>query len=158
MQYSKQDLLVQLTRATENGWLEFFKDAALKHDIELPVLLGVASRETGINNILGDHGHGHGLMQLDDRWHKDFLNDPAHKNGLDPASNIDYGASLLRANLDHYHGDYLRALCAYNAGIRGVNAVLHAGKSPDTATTGGDYGSDVIYRSNLFKQLLAEWK
>lgn len=123
--------------------------ASKKYNIPPEIITGVISRETNGQNILGDGGHGHGLMQIDDRFHGDFLR--SHQNGLDPASNIDYGTSLLRQNLDHFGGDYGKALAAYNAGIGGVERAIRNGRSADSATTGNDYGSDVLNRARNFR-------
>jgi len=161
-QMEKDDIQKELATVLHEDWLKFFEAASVKYSIELAVLLGIASRETNCVPDLaycrkfGDGGHGRGIIQIDDRWHKKFL--AKHNGKPQPEACIDYGAALLRANLDYFKGDYIKALCAYNAGIGGVNRALAEGKTPDQATTGGDYGSDVLRRANLFKQLLAEGK
>lgn len=124
--------------------------ASQKYNISPEIITGVISRETNGRNIIGDGGHGHGLMQIDDRFHGPFLRN--NQNGLNPASNIDYGTSLLRQNLNHFKGDYQKALAAYNAGIGGVERALRNGRSADSATTGNNYGADVLRRAEGFKQ------
>src|SRR3954462_7514492 len=61
--------------------------ASKKYGIPPEVLFGVMMRETGGRNIVGDGGHGRGLMQIDDRSHGAWL--ASHNGGMDPASNID---------------------------------------------------------------------
>lgn len=92
--------------------------AAARHGLDPTLLAAVAAQETGgpgsnagINEV-GDGGHGHGVFQIDDRWHA-FAKTAA---AMDPAKNADYAAGMLRGLLDRYGGDVHKALSAYNAG------------------------------------------
>ncbi len=104
--------------------------AASRHDLDPRLLAAVAAQETGGpgsdsgRNVVGDGGHGRGLFQIDDRWHA-FARGPA---AMDPASNADYAAGLLQADLRRYGGDVKAALSAYNTG------------SPTAAGTRTDWG------------------
>ena len=92
--------------------------AALRHGIDPNLLAAVAAQETGGpqsnagRNIVGDGGHGHGLFQIDDRWHQ-FAQTAAAMN---PAKNADYAAGMISSLLKQYGGDVHKALSAYNAG------------------------------------------
>jgi hypothetical protein len=92
--------------------------AARRHGIDPTLLAAVAAQETGGpgsnagRNVLGDDGHGHGLFQIDDRWHA-FAQTPA---AMDPATNADYAAGMLSGLLGTYGGNVREALSAYNAG------------------------------------------
>jgi len=88
-------------------------------------------------NIVGDAGHGHGVFQIDDRWHA-FARSPA---AMDPARNADYAAGMLESNLHRYGGDVRAALSAYNSGSP------HA---PGTLTDWGD-GKAVGYADSVFR-------
>src|SRR5215475_12760651 len=63
--------------------------AARRHGLDPDLLAAVAAQETGGpgtnagRNVVGDGGHGHGLFQIDDRWHA-FARTP---EVMDPASN-----------------------------------------------------------------------
>ena len=46
---------------------KFFKTAAERYQLPPEILLAIASRETNMRNIIGDGGHGYGIMQIDDR-------------------------------------------------------------------------------------------
>ncbi|RAJ70301.1 hypothetical protein K378_01466 [Streptomyces sp. Amel2xB2] len=105
-----------------------------KHGLTANLLLAVGSRETNLRDVVGDGGHGHGVWQIDDRWHK-------VPSGVE--AQADYAAALLAANYKALKS-WPNAVAAYNAGLTGVKTALAAGKSADSATTGGDYAADVL--------------
>lgn len=128
------------------------------------LLLGaIASRESEfgllLRNGLGDSGHGHGIMQIDDRSHSEWI----HKyNWRDPETNIEYGADVWMQNLDFFdnHGDLVNydtireiwaATAAYNCGAGNVRKALKAGFNVDFYTTGKNYSSDVRSRMVFLK-------
>ena len=92
--------------------------AAERHGLDPELLAAVAAQETGGpdcnagRNVVGDAGHGHGLFQIDDRWH------PFAKrlSAMDPGQNADYAARMLSGLLGRYKGNLHEALSAYNAG------------------------------------------
>lgn len=104
--------------------------AAKKHGLDPKLLAAVAAQETGGpgsnsgRNILGDGGHGHGIFQIDDRWHS-FAKTSA---AMDPQQNADYAAGMISGLLNTYGGDVHKALSAYNAG------------SPNATGTTTDWG------------------
>lgn len=91
--------------------------AAARHGLDPRLLAAVAAQETGGpganagRNVVGDGGHGHGLFQIDDRWHAFATTSQA----MDPASNADYAAGMLQELIGRY-GNVHQALSAYNAG------------------------------------------
>ena len=92
--------------------------AALRHGIDPRLLAAVAAQETGGpgatggRNIVGDGGHGHGVFQIDDRWHAFARTASA----MDPHENADYAARMIADLLRRYDGDVHKALSSYNAG------------------------------------------
>jgi hypothetical protein len=92
--------------------------AAGQYGLDPRLLAAVAAQETGGPgsnsgaNIVGDGGHGHGLFQIDDRYHA-FAATPA---AMDPAKNAGYAAGMLAGLLQKYGGNVREALSAYNAG------------------------------------------
>ena len=105
--------------------------AAKRHGLDPALLAAVAAQETGGpganagRNVVGDGGHGHGLFQIDDRYHA-FAKDPA---AMDPASNAEYAAGMLQGLLQRFGGNVHQALSAYNSG------------SPDATGTRTDWGN-----------------
>jgi len=123
--------LAQLRRLPQriSKWaLEIHCAAALYH-LDPLVIAAILERESKGGDALmppgprgkGDGGHGHGLMQLDDRWHKPFI-----ATGLwaEAAPAMVYAARLLRQGLDAFGGDYPETIGSYNAGIGGVRRAL----------------------------------
>lgn len=92
--------------------------AAQRHHVDPRLLAAVAAQETGGpgsnsgRNVVGDGGHGHGLFQIDDRFHA-FARTAA---AADPRANADYAAGMLSGLLRQYGGNVRAALSAYNAG------------------------------------------
>jgi membrane-bound lytic murein transglycosylase MltF len=96
-------------------------------------------------------GHGRGLMQIDDRWHADWIDQLGSAGSplwTDPASNIRYGTNLLstyRLELQNDGVLDIRAqVAAYNSGVGGVLKALKAGENADYSTTGRNYAQSVL--------------
>jgi Transglycosylase SLT domain len=117
--------------------------AARRYGLDPDLLAAVAAQETGGpdtnagRNVVGDGGHGHGIFQIDDRWHS-FASTPG---AMDPAKNADYAAGMLSGLLKRYGGNVHEALSAYNAG------------SPTAAGTRTRWsdGSDLAYADSVMR-------
>lgn len=100
--------------------------AAQKYGLDPALLAAVAAQETGGpgtnsgRNIVGDGGHGHGIFQIDDRFH-DFAKTP---RVMDPQANAEYAARMIAGLLKRYGGDVHKALSAYNAGDPGARGTV----------------------------------
>lgn len=117
--------------------------AARRHGLDPELLAAVAAQETGGpdsnsgRNVVGDGGHGHGVFQIDDRWHS-FAGTP---DAMDPAKNADYAAGMLSGLLKQYGGNVREALSAYNAG---------SPTATGTRTRWAD-GSDLSYADSVMR-------
>lgn len=148
-------LAEQVSRARARGWTAIMRKAEKRHDLPAGLLLAVASRETDMEDIVGDKGHGRGLFQIDDRFHADWLAahgapGPATTPRIEDAA--EFAAAMLASNLafGSQNGvtgrDRIRFACsAYNAGPGGALEGHQSGDC-DRKTTGGDYGRDVLER------------
>lgn len=151
----------QLERAIAEGWVEPLRAAERAAGLRRGTLFAVASRETGFQDIVGDGGHGRGLFQIDDRSHGAFLRQNAGAGGRPPVPvAADYAARLIAGNLQDGKRRGVRdadlerfALAAYNAGPAEA-AKAYAAGDPDRATTGKNYGRDVLARRELFAAAL----
>ncbi|MCA1591082.1 MAG: MBL fold metallo-hydrolase [Acidobacteria bacterium] len=151
-------LAAQFNRAKANGWLPFFAEAARNFNWPVELLLAVASRETNMKNILGDGGHGHGIMQIDDRSFPEFTSSDRWK---DPRQNILKGAEVLSGKRRFLSrrgvsGQALTraSVAAYNGGEGRVLRAINAGRDVDSVTTHQNYSADVLARAAVFKGLL----
>ena len=124
------------------------------------IIAGIGDRETlwGLSSALsqpgpagtGDKGNGMGLMQIDQRYNP-------LTNWQDPQTNITAGASIYA---DYYNQLQTAgvdpsilaraAASAYNAGVSRVLGAINSGADPDSVTTGGNYGADVVGRASKF--------
>jgi peptidoglycan hydrolase-like protein with peptidoglycan-binding domain len=155
MKISKTDLSREVDLARSRGWSAICAQAEQRHRLPAGLLLAIASRETNMQDICGDAGHGRGLFQIDDRSHVDFLKrcGAYGAGGMPPlAEAAEYAASLLDANRAFGRskgiaGDALVKfmISAYNAGAGNALAGYQHGDS-DARTAGGDYASDVLER------------
>ncbi|AIE85358.1 transglycosylase SLT domain-containing protein [Fimbriimonas ginsengisoli] len=156
----------ELSHAKQTGIFDILKTSAAAHDLPLAYVLAVASRESDIENVLGDHGFAVGVMQVDIRFHD--IAKKAKETGswkTDPSKVIDYGINLLAHNY-HWakttfpdyggangHGWLKIAASAYNAGEGGAKKGTLKGDS-DLYTTGHNYGKDVLSRMAVFQDLI----
>jgi len=171
--WTENDLKRQFERAKKNGWIKTFKSAAATYQFPPEVLMAIASRETNMRNIIGDGGHGYGLMQIDDRSFPEWCNSGLWK---DPYAGIQKGALVLhskqqtirngqgkslrvggrpfvgKANISK--DDLLRtAVAGYNSGLWAYYNLTKYG-DPDRRTTGRDYSKDTLRRAQTFGKLL----
>lgn len=141
-------------------YLPYVLEAREKYGIQSHLIYGVMSRESRCGLALdkngkGDNGHGHGLMQIDDRSHAKFIRSGKWK---DPRENILYGVYVLVWGIDYMRragvADYLRAgIACYNRGPK-VLSDIRAGLDCDAKTTGGNYSTDVLQRAEWFRARL----
>lgn len=172
---------------------EEFLAAGSQTGMDPLVLAAICDRESRGGEALtppgpggtGDHGFGHGLMQIDSRSHKAFIRrclfdgSPAWAV---PGENILYGAQVLLINVRIFQRQQpslpaelvlAAAVAAYNCGSARVRQALRelpAGASieeqldaVDTYTARGpsrapDYSRDVLARARRFRNLAAMYR
>lgn len=137
--------------------------AAKKHGVPAEVLAGILSRETrGMQQFfIGDHGHGHGPMQIDDRSFPGICAAYRAKQKSD-AEMIHFGAEVLRQKIMYLrlvpqlandHDMLERAgIAAYNCGEGNVKRCVKLGADLDKLTTGQNYSADVLERAAFFAE------
>src|SRR3954453_15549721 len=155
MKITADQLTQQVALARSRGWLQPIAKAEKRHKLPQGMLLAIAPRETNMQDIVGDGGHGRGLFQIDDRFHGDWLaKHGARGAGTTPRLKdaAEYAASMLAANVSYARQKKVGedqqvrfSASAYNAGCGGAFSGFQSGDC-DKRTTGGDYGSDVLER------------
>ena len=157
--WNVSDLKHQFDHVKENGWLPYFEEAAKKYVFTTALLLAIGSRETNLKNIVGDGGHGHGIMQIDNRSFPAWCRS---KKWLDVQEGVRMGAWVLLTKLNDARSlnvpekDLSRvAIASYNAGRPAIKAYLDHG-NPDMPTTGHNYSADVLKRAEVFATLLQQ--
>lgn len=148
---------------------EYLLCAADAHHVSPFVFAAICDRESRFGKVLdkdgtGDHGHGRGLCQIDDRAHGDWVR--VHQ-WRDPLTNLGKGAAVLAEAIAFFSlrvnrqgdprplaGEALMsaALAAYNAGCGRVLAALKANCPADSVTTGRDYSAWVLRRAAEFER------
>lgn len=170
----------QLDLANAEGFMNVFTSAGNFFAVPIPILLALASRETemGTSSALGkwkssitgkeyggqsrlkpmegDGGHGHGLIQVDDRSHSAFLKEFGEDGYKNIGAFIAYGTWILRDFMNQiikkgYSGETMlkMAFAAYNKG----NVSNVSSSNPDSGTANGNYASDTFKRWQEFARL-----
>lgn len=157
-------------------YLPDFLEAALVEGQDSALLAAICLRETlagwargyapkGSYLGRGDHGHGFGLFQIDNRGPYQHL--PRECPEATPFLQARWACAVLADARDELrafkeHPLYgVAIICAYNAGSPRVARALRAGQHPDAVTTAGpskrpDYGSDVLRRRDKLRATYPE--
>lgn len=110
--YAHDDTPVAAAEAKQPDVNDILKGAGDKHGVDPDFLSSVVHAESSYNAKAVSPKGARGLMQL----MPDTASRLGVKDSFDPESNVDGGARYLRALLDRYNGDAVKALAAYNAG------------------------------------------
>lgn len=131
-----------------------FEHVGEEHHIPPALLAAIASRESHGGSALakngtGDHGHGYGVLQVDNRHgqHPDKSQGPYGEAHLEQAAGIfDRKLAAVQKKYPSLTPEQqlLTATSQYNGG-RGL-----PGAKSDLGTTGGDYGNDTIARAQYY--------
>ena len=98
----------------------FIADLCEEVNIDPELVLAMIEQESQWDAAaVGDNGRSFGLMQVQERWHKDRMNKLGCDDLLNPYENVVVGIDILAEKLEKY-GDVEKALCAYNAGNAGA--------------------------------------
>lgn len=169
--WGEKDLEKQFKRLSNAGWMPFFTKAGADYLFDPLLLISIASRETNIRNIVGDGGHGYGIMQIDDRsfpdWcHSGVWKDPeqailkgAHvldgkRNNvrLNQGKKVAFGSNSFVGKPDLSEDEILEiTISSYNCGWWAYYNVSK-GRDVDASSTGKDYCRDTLNRLAVFKQ------
>jgi hypothetical protein len=174
--------------ALGRGRTEIVLEAAAEGEPDLihgTLVLAIGLRESSIRNICGDHGHGRGWLQIDDRFHQSWLRShPGCKDatwgpfvhsvkdgGALPAGRVpgmlaaeQYAILLLRGNAafgvrSGVRKDHAKQfmVAGYNCGAGNALRAYrtHGIGGVDRFTAGGDYSADVLANQRAVREALA---
>ncbi len=107
--------------------IKIIMDEANAQGVDPDIILAIAEHESGMRNnaISPKNNNGsrdHGVMQLNDKYHK-------LKNPYDPHENIRYGIKHFKGLLAGTGGDVARALSNYNAGAGATGKARQQGNN-----------------------------
>lgn len=71
-------------------------------------------------DTVGDGGASLGLMQIQERWHRERMERLGCTDLLDPYQNVTVGVDFLSELIRYYDGDVTKAVIAYNMGQAGA--------------------------------------
>lgn len=163
------DMISPWVDSAEAGTASFALERGVTRE-DPDLVLAIGLRETWLGTVpdfrprlcpegVGDGGHGHGFFQVDDRGPYRRLIRPAPWPIVVQVMAVTEVLRDNRREMGAFLGSprFLQAVvCAYNASPAHVVALMTAGKDPDEATTGADYGSDVLRLQAVVKQLRRE--
>lgn len=145
--------------------------AVEEYRIRAEVVGAIIQRETagGLSPYLdirgpegrGDGGHGHGLMQIDDRSFPEFC---SSVDWMQPEANIRFGTKILARKRSYIRSKTVgigftepelerAAIAAYNCGEGNVMKSIRAGEDVDTRTANQNYSADVLRMADVYLQL-----
>ena len=89
---------------------------AKRYGLDSKIIKALIEEESGwLASAEGDNGQSVGLMQIQERWHKERMKRLGVTSLYDPEQNITVGCDILSELLNKY-GNYKDALSAYNSG------------------------------------------
>lgn len=89
---------------------------AKRYGLDSKIIKALIEEESGwLASAEGDNGQSVGLMQIQERWHKERMKRLGVTSLYDPEQNITVGCDILSELLNKY-GNYRDALSAYNSG------------------------------------------
>lgn len=89
---------------------------AKRYGLDSKIIKALIEEESGwISSAEGDDGNSIGLMQIQERWHKERMKRLGVTNLYDSEQNITVGCDVLSELLNKY-GNYEDALSVYNSG------------------------------------------
>lgn len=87
-----------------------------RYGLDSRIIKALIEEESGwVASAEGDNGQSVGLMQIQERWHKDRMKRLGANDLYDPEQNITVGCDILSELLNKY-GNYRDALSVYNSG------------------------------------------
>jgi soluble lytic murein transglycosylase-like protein len=93
-----------------------------RYGVDPAIVFAIMEHESEFNaHAIGDNGESLGLMQVQERFHRDRMARLAVDDLLNPYQNATVGIDFLAYLIQYYHGNVEMAVMAYNAGQAGAH-------------------------------------
>lgn len=103
-------------------------DICERYNVAFELVMAVIQRESNFNAAaVGDHGDSVGLMQIQEKWHSELMEELGVTDLYDPLENVEVGVALLAQYFKEGKEVYY-ALMKYNGGGAYAKRMLKAGK------------------------------
>lgn len=116
---------------------DYLQSACEEFDISYALALAIIERETGFENSIGNNGESFGYMQIQEKWHKERMEQIGAKNLMFSYDNFRTGLHFMNELLSNH--DLANSLTYYNSGKFGTNK----------------YAKDVISKMGKWESVLA---
>ena len=102
-------------------------------NISFELVMALIEKESGFDpGCVSDEGQSVGLMQIQEKWHREVMDKLGCRDLYDPLQNVRVGVELLKRHFETYQ-DAAAALMAYNGGQAYAEKMLTEGKISDYA-------------------------
>lgn len=108
-------------------------DICEKYNVSFEFVMAVINRESRFDiNAEGDGCESVGLMQVQEKWHSELMEELGVSDLYDPVQNVEVGVALLASYFEK-HEDVYFVLMKYNGGAKYAYRMTEAGKVSDYA-------------------------
>ncbi len=101
--------------------------------VSFELVMALIEKESGFDpRCVSDEGQSIGLMQIQEKWHREVMDKLGCRDLYDPLQNVRVGVELLKRHFETYQ-DAAAALMAYNGGQAYAEKMIMKGKISDYA-------------------------
>lgn len=108
-------------------------DICEKYNVQYELVMAMIKKESVyVVDCVGDNGDSVGLMQIQEKWHYELMEELGVSDLTDPLGNVEVGAALISSYIEE-SGNVEYALMKYNGGAAYADRMTEAGKVSDYA-------------------------
>ena len=119
-------------------------DICERYNVSFEFVMAVIAQESSYNvNATGDGGDSKGLMQIQEKWHSELMEELGVSDLYKPLDNVEVGAALLQSYFMECEDVYY-VLMKYNGGAKYAKGMLKAGKV-------SEYAREIVERAVTYE-------
>lgn len=131
-----------LTKKTQR---EIF-DVCAGANVSYELVMALIKKESGWDpSCISDGGESIGLMQIQEKWHRDIMDKLGCHDLKDPVQNVRVGTEILKRQFETYH-DAAWVLMAYNGGQAYADRLMKEG-------TISQYATDILEQAAEYEEV-----